>query len=241
MQSGQTGGSSWGGPNARSSLAPDKPRIPSPRSAPLSVLAAAIGVMQQRIRFASTPDRHHQGIGDELGRHLCAHRPANDASGEQIDHRSDVKPAFRRPQVGEVCDPFAIGRRRHEGAVEHVGSDGGDLPLTQIGRQSTPARTGFESLQSHQSLDPMQAACNAFRKEIVPDPPGSVRPIAADEARANLGAELFIAAVASAARSLQPGVQSAARDTESPSHPTHGPDPPVLRNERKLHVDSFAK
>jgi hypothetical protein len=36
-------------------------------------------------------------------------------------------------------------------------SDGGDLPLTQIGRQSTPARTGFESLQSHQSLDPMQS------------------------------------------------------------------------------------
>jgi hypothetical protein len=32
------------------------------------------------------------------------------------------------------------------GVVEYVGSDGGDLPLTQIGRQSTPARTGFESL-----------------------------------------------------------------------------------------------
>ncbi len=205
------------------------------------VLAAAIGVMQQRIRFASTPDRHHQGIGDELGCHLCAHRPTDDASREQIDHRSDVEPTFRRPHVGEVCNPFAIGRRRHEGAVEHVGSDGGDLPLTQIGRQSTSARTGFETLQSHQSFNPMQAAWNAFLEEIVPDTPGSVGPITADEARPNLGAELFIAAVASAAWSPQPSVKSAARDTERPAHPIHGPDPPVLRNECKLHVDSFAK
>ena len=34
----------------------------------------------------------------------------HDASGEQIDHRSDVEPAFRRPHVGKVCNPFAIGR-----------------------------------------------------------------------------------------------------------------------------------
>jgi hypothetical protein len=30
-------------------------------------LAAAIGMMQQRIGLAAAPDRHHQGIGDELG------------------------------------------------------------------------------------------------------------------------------------------------------------------------------
>jgi hypothetical protein len=26
-------------------------------------LAAAIGMMQQRVGFAASPDRHHQGIG----------------------------------------------------------------------------------------------------------------------------------------------------------------------------------
>ena len=36
-----------------------------------AVLAAAIGVVQQRIGLASSPDRHHQGIGDEL-RRRCA-------------------------------------------------------------------------------------------------------------------------------------------------------------------------
>jgi hypothetical protein len=31
------------------------------------------------------------------------------------------------------------------------------------------------------------------------------------------------------------------RDTERPAQPFRRPDPPVLRNETELHVDSFAK
>jgi hypothetical protein len=33
------------------------------------VLAATVGMMQQRIGFTPSPDRHHQGIGDESRRH----------------------------------------------------------------------------------------------------------------------------------------------------------------------------
>jgi hypothetical protein len=40
---------------------------------PLELLAASIGVMQQCIGLAPSPDRHHQGIGDELRRHRCTH------------------------------------------------------------------------------------------------------------------------------------------------------------------------
>jgi len=36
------------------------------------------GMMQQRSRLASAPDRHDQCIGDELGRHARIHRPADD-------------------------------------------------------------------------------------------------------------------------------------------------------------------
>jgi len=110
------------------------------------VLAAAIGMMQQRVRFAPSPDRHHQGISDELGRHRCVHRPADHTAGEQIDDGGHIEPALRCPHIGEVSDPFAVGSGRFEAAIEHVGSDGDDLPLTQIGRQSPPSRTGFESL-----------------------------------------------------------------------------------------------
>jgi hypothetical protein len=73
-------------------------------------------------------------------------RPADHAPREQIDHGGHIKPALCRPHIREVGNPFAVGSGRLEAAVEHIGSDGGDLPLTRIGRQATPARTGFESL-----------------------------------------------------------------------------------------------
>jgi hypothetical protein len=117
---------------------------------------------------------------------------------------------------------------------------GGDLPLTQIKRQSTPARSGFKSLQPHQSLDAMQPAWDAFRQQIVPNPPSSIGPIAGKETHPNLRAKLFICGAADcavAAARLEP----TSRDTERPAHPIHGPDPPVLRNKAELHVDSFAK
>ena len=184
-----------------------------------AVLAAAIGVMQQRIGLAASPDRHHQSVGDELCRHPCAHRPADHAPREQIDHGCHVEPAFRGPDIGEVRDPFAVGCRRFEAAVEHVRSDGARLPLTQVGRQTTPARPCFEGLQPHQSLDPVQSAQHAFGGKVVPHPPGAVGPVAAKEARANLGAELFIAAAALTARPCQPGIEATPRDTERLAQP----------------------
>lgn len=36
------------------------------------ILASLIGMMQERIWFSSTPDRHDQRICDELGRHVKA-------------------------------------------------------------------------------------------------------------------------------------------------------------------------
>ena len=92
--------------------------------------------MQQRIGLTAAPDCHHQGVGHELGRHLSTHRPADDTPREQVDHGSHIEPAFRCPHIGKVSNPFAVGGGRFEAAVEHVRSDGGDLPLTQIGRQA---------------------------------------------------------------------------------------------------------
>ena len=94
------------------------------------VLAATVRMMQQRVGLASAPDRHDERIGDELGRHSGAHRPAHYAPREQIDHGGHVEPTLRRPDIGEVGDPSSVGSGSREGAIEHVGSDGGGLPLT---------------------------------------------------------------------------------------------------------------
>jgi hypothetical protein len=50
------------------------------------LLAAAIGMMQQRVRLAPSPDRHHQGIGDELRRHRLRSLTSR-PPGERTDRR----------------------------------------------------------------------------------------------------------------------------------------------------------
>jgi hypothetical protein len=205
------------------------------------VLAATIRVVQQRAGFSTAPDRHHQGVGDELSCHGRAHRPADHAPGEQIDDRCHIKPALRRPDVGEVGDPFAVRSRGLEAAIQHVGSYGARLPLTQIGRQPTPSGTRFKALLAHQTLDPMQPAGHPLSDQVMPHTPGAVGPITGEEAGPHLRGQVFVAAAAPAAGPHQPGIEAATRDPERPAHPSRRPYGSVLRNEGELHVLSFAK
>jgi hypothetical protein len=165
----------------------------------------------------------------------------NHTAGEEIDDGRHIEPALRCPHIREVSDPFAVGSGRFEAAIEHVRSDGGDLPLTQSGRQSTPSRTRFKGLLPHQSFDPVQTTPHPFGEQIVPDTPGPVGSIARQKAGTNLRANVLIAPAALTARPCQPGIKPTPRDTERPAQPFRRPDPPVLRNETELHVDSFAK
>src|SRR6266481_1641822 len=87
----------------------------------------------------------------------------------------------------------------------------------------------------------MQSTRHAFRQHVVPHPPGAIGSIAGEKAGANLRAQLLIAPAALTARPCQPGIEPTPRDTERPAQPFRWPDPPVLRNETELHVDSFAK
>ena len=61
--------------------------------------AASVGVMQQRVGLAAPPDRHHQGIGDELCGHGSAHRPADHTAREQIDDALAMRTLFARHKV----------------------------------------------------------------------------------------------------------------------------------------------
>ena len=197
--------------------------------------------MQKRLGPSSAPDCHDERIGDELRCHGRAHRPAHHPPGEQIDDGSHVKPAFRRPDVGKICNPFAVGRWRIEGPVQHVRGDGGRLPVTRIGRQAPPSRPRVKGLPPHQPLDPMQSAGDPLGKHVFPNAPGTVGTVAGKEARPHLGFQFLVAAAARAARARQPGVEATTRDPERPAYPSRRPDSPVLRDESELHVLSFAK
>jgi hypothetical protein len=125
-------------------------------------------MMEQRIRFASSPDCHHEGVGHKLRRHFGLHRPADYAPREQVDDGRHIDPALRRPNIREVSDPFAVGSRGFEGAVEHVGCDSVRLTLPRIGRKAAPSRSRPESLQAHQSFNTVQSARHTLCKQVVP-------------------------------------------------------------------------
>ncbi len=67
------------------------------------------------------PHRRQQGLHGQLGIGSIAHRPADDLPGKQIDHHSQVHPAFMRTDKGEVARP---GRIR----LGHL-----ELPIQQVG------------------------------------------------------------------------------------------------------------
>jgi hypothetical protein len=72
---------------------------------------------------AALCERHLQRIRDELGAHVVGHRPTDDPTAKDVLHRDEVQPALPRPQVGDVRDPQAVGRRGEKGAVDEVLAD----------------------------------------------------------------------------------------------------------------------
>lgn len=73
-----------------------------------TVLRAAVGVMQQRVRLAP-PDRQHENLGDVLSGHLGLDR-ADDPSQEQFDQGGDLRQPSAIHTIGEVDSPFAVRR-----------------------------------------------------------------------------------------------------------------------------------
>ena len=204
-----------------------------------AILAALIRMMQQCVRFTAAPDRYHQRVRNQLGRHRGAHRPTDDTAREQVDDGGRVEPALCRPDVGEVGDPFLVRRRGLELPIQHVVRC--LVPGAFVRGQPSAAWPGPQSLLAHQTLDTVQPACGTLGEHVVPDPPGTIRPIAANEACLDLCPEHFIAACPSTGRTGKPGVKPTARDTERLAKPPHRPDPSMFRDEAELHIESLAK
>ena len=115
---------------------------------------------------------------------------------EQVEHRRHIQPSFRRPDICEVSDPFAVGRGSLEGAIEHV-----------AGGLAGPAR-------------PSAARCDAGRtislgKHVAPHPTGAVGPIGGEKAHPHLCAHSLVAGMRLRLRclSVPTAIRNAAADT----------------------------
>lgn len=195
--------------------------------------------MQQGVRLAPPPDRHDERVGDELGRHGIAHRPAHHPAREQVDDSGHVKPPFGSPDVGEVCHPLLVGPAGRELAIQDIAGD--DQAFALILWQTATTRACSQPLCLQEPFDPVQAARDALCQQVVPDTAGIVGAIATNMAGPDPGADHLIVTGTLRRRPGKPGMESTSRDTERPAHPCHRPDPSVLRDEGEPHIESFAK
>jgi hypothetical protein len=197
-------------------------------------------MMQQRVGFAAAPDRHHQRIGDQLRGHHGAHRPADHAAGEEIDHHRHIQPALGSSDIGKISDPFAVWCCRHKLPVQNI-SGRNSTSLTFVGRQTSAPRTGAQSLGPHQPLTSVQPTSNALGQHIVPHAPGTIGAVAAQESGFDQSPNPFVASSTGTRRAACPGIKPAARDIERLAKQPHRPYSSMLCNEAELHIDSLAK
>jgi hypothetical protein len=96
-------------------------------------------------------------LGAQCGKHLKAEFKNGYWSGYQECFTQACGIDWSEcPADAEFIEQIALARNssQHAGKIssmsaehpENIGSDGGDLPLTQVGWQTTPSRTCFECL-----------------------------------------------------------------------------------------------
>lgn len=137
---------------------------------PLEVLACVLATLVRVVKKCHwptpAPNSHHQRVHHELRGHALLHRPAHDSTGVQVQYRSYLKPAFCRPDVGEVGHTFLVRTIFLELTVQHVVSNG-TTRATVLG-YCTPSRSRTQRLLAHEPLNTMQPTGLALLQHVVP-------------------------------------------------------------------------
>jgi hypothetical protein len=89
-----------------------------------SILAAAIGMMDEAWRRLLLVDGHGQGRNSQFCPHVVTHRPSDDLPGVKIEHDSQIEPTFRGWHIAYIDEPNLIGPLGNEVLIEPVGGTG---------------------------------------------------------------------------------------------------------------------
>jgi hypothetical protein len=87
-----------------------------------SALRPVVGVTDRGVVLGGSapPERHLEGIDDELGPDVIGDRPADDASAEGVEDDGDVDLAGVGGVLGDVGDPQLVGLVDGELAVHQI-------------------------------------------------------------------------------------------------------------------------
>src|SRR5262249_23747808 len=139
-----------------------------------------------------------------------AHRPADDHSRVEVEHRGEEEPPLAGAQVRDVPDPALVGSARLEITVEQVGRHR-EVVLAVGGLDPALPGLPLQAKLLHQPDDPLAADADALRLQLLVDA-GTAVGFPADLVRlASEHGEAAILPVAVALRPASPGVEPARR------------------------------
>jgi len=182
--------------------------------------------MRERLRFASSPERHHQGINYQLAGHRALHRPVDDPSGVKIRHHGNVQPALGRPDVSEISHPLLVRDISYKLSIQQIGFDRPWQGLTTADGLSSTLGPCPQGLGFHQPLNLMQTIAMAFLKHILQNAARTIGTGAGHKALIHMSADYFIKLRLIALGPSDPSIKPASRATKAP-HTTTQPARPL--------------
>ena len=203
-------------------------------------LAALIGVDQHlRLGFAS-PDRHEQGLQDDVRGLAALHRPSDDTPRIEVDDHREIGKALLRPDVGDVRHPDTIRCFDVELPVEDI-VDYEPRLASVAARTPLAADLRLDPCKLRQSGHAVRADTFSLLQKIVVQ-----FAIAVDLAAVSPGIEqhLRLALVFHhpiAQRHLKPCIEPARLDAQAPAHGPDGKLPSMLGHESVSHLASLAE
>jgi hypothetical protein len=106
-----------------------------------------------------------QGIADQVGVVVAAHRVAQQVPGGQVQHAGQVQPAFVGGDVGDLAAPGHLDLVRVEQAAQQIG--GGRRSMVLAGQAAAPAGPpANDAVGAHQPLDPPVVGTPAAPPEL---------------------------------------------------------------------------
>ncbi len=129
------------------------------------VLRAAIMVHEEPGRGPAALQRHLERIEGERPLEGVPHGPAHDFPRGEIEQDREIEPSLARPEIGDVADSRAIGRRiraRRELPVEGIrrGRGGG---IAHRGDAPAPHAFGPEPVLPHHLFDALATDATPVR------------------------------------------------------------------------------
>ncbi len=163
---------------------------------------------------------HLQSRPGQLIRHALGHRPTNDLTGEEVQHRCQIKPSFLSAYVGNVGQPHHVWLRHRKLLSQMVWNCQPAFMLTSRSLEAA-LPLGSQSVQTRQSRHSFSAARPALFLEYLLNLRAAIHSSARTVYGANLVQQPLVGLRPPTQRTITPSVVTAGSQSQTSTHNGH--------------------